>query len=501
MMELQFESCPPQECGIPAEAVAELERRLEESRVRMHGYLLLSGKRIIAEKYRKPYGADTMHRMYSVTKSFVALAVGLLIEEGRLSPEDKICDFFPEKLPEGGAHPWCEEMTIRDMLSMRTCYNSTTYKRCGGDDWTESFFRAEPDHVPGTVFHYDTSSAHVLGALVEKLTGKTLLSYMRERFLDELGFSREAYIIKDPVGVSQGGSGLMCTLRDVARVAWLCSHYGVMPCRTREACASAAERARCGQNGRAEKELLPKGFLKEALRPCVPTDLQPVLDEQCGYGYLFWMPRTEPAEKGGQPEGGFVMYGMGGQLALCFPKRDFCFVTMADTIGNPAGVQSIYDCFYRTIFPHLEEKRAENPAAFEEAEKAAETDQSIAGRKTGREIFSCYANPAGWRRIVFEWDEGWIRFENGEEALKLEFGIGEECRRQQLFGNTGYRCECFGEWKMGHFILKCFVTDEEQGHVWMDFCRKDVRMSVRMAGTGEPFLARFRGSFSGEEIL
>lgn len=472
---LQFESCPPGECGALAQAAAALEEQLQESRVRIHGYLLLSGKKIIAEKYREPYGAGVMHRMYSVTKSFVALAVGLLVKEGKITLEDKICDYFPEKLPEGGAHPWCQEMTIRDMLSMRTCYNSTTYKRYESDDWTESFFRVKPDHVPGTVFHYDTSSVHVLSALVEKLTGTALLDYMREKCLDELGFSKEAYIIRDPVGVSQGGSGLMCTLRDVARVAWLCSHLGILN----------------------RRELLPKAFLQEALCPCVPTDLQPVRDEQCGYGYLFWMPRTQPAALDGSWEDGFVMYGMGGQLAMCFPKKDLCFVTMADTIGNPAGLQIIYDCFYRTVYPCLQEKAEGHPEL--SGQDASRTERGTI-RKADREVFSCYPNSMGWERIAFDWSRSTVTLEHEKECLKLEFGDGEADRRQQLFGNTGYQCECFGEWKMGHFILKCFVTDEEQGHVWMDFCRKDARLSVRMVSTGEPFFARFCGSFSGQEM-
>ena len=148
-----------EECGIPAEAVEELERLFEKRRVRIHGYLLLSGRTIVAEKYYAPYTRESNHRMYSVTKSFVALAVGLLVKKGMVSLEDRICDYFPEKLPEGGAHPWCAEMTIRDMLTMRTCHGSTTYKRYDGGDWTESFFRVMPDHVPGTVFSYDTSSS------------------------------------------------------------------------------------------------------------------------------------------------------------------------------------------------------------------------------------------------------------------------------------------------------------------------------------------------------
>lgn len=42
-----------------------------------------------------------------------------------------------------------------------------------------------------------------------------LLSYLRFKFLDEIGFSANAYILKDPNGVSMGGSGLCATPYDL----------------------------------------------------------------------------------------------------------------------------------------------------------------------------------------------------------------------------------------------------------------------------------------------
>ena len=94
---------------------------------------------------------------------------------------------------------------------MRTCHDKTTYKAPGVTDWVASFFTVPPTHVPGTNFSYDTSSTHTLGALIEKLSGMDLLSYLRFKFLDEIGFSANAYILKDPNGVSMGGSGLCAT--------------------------------------------------------------------------------------------------------------------------------------------------------------------------------------------------------------------------------------------------------------------------------------------------
>lgn len=457
---LQRKNFYHENCGIPKEAIADFEKMLDKLRICIHGYMMLSGQNIIAEHYYAPYHKDSLHRMYSVSKSFTALAIGLLIKKGMISLDDKICSHFPEKLPEEGAHPWCEEMTIRDMLTMRTCHGGTTFKRYGSNDWTESFFRVEPDHIPGTVFSYDTSSSHVLAALVEKLTGMNMLDFMRKEMLNELGFSKEAYMIPDPVGVSQGGSGMMCTLRDMACVAYLCNQYGVF-------------------DGR---ELLPTDYMKEATSNLVPTDLNSKLDEQFGYGYFIWMPREE----------GFTFYGLGGQLAVCFPKYDFCYVTMANVINNPAGVQLLHDCFYQTVYPYLE-KRGQNTTV-QQNDNYGTLDNLI---RTSKETYTFYPNKINWKKVTFDWKHGKLHLVISTEEFVLRFNPQtiynenykhEESWVLQEFLNTGYRSECRGYFKQGHFFLQCFSVDEEQGITQMDFAWKDSRMTVHVVSTADSFI-------------
>lgn len=461
---LTFKNGELEKYQIPAAAIEKMEELLLKRQVRIHGYMLLKGKEILTEKYFAPYQKNDLHRMYSITKSMVALAVGLLEKNGMITLDDKICDYFPEKLPEGGAHPWCEEMTIRDMLTMRTCYASTTYKNYDCDDWTETFFKAKPDHVPGTVFNYDTSSAHVLCALVEKLTGMKMLDYMRQEMLDELGFSKEAYLMPDPVGVSQGGSGVMCTLEDVAKIAYLCNRYGTVD----------------------GKEFLPEQFMRDATANQVPTDIQPKLDEQCGYGYFIWRSR----------EGDFELFGMGGQLALCFPQYDVCFMTMADTIGSPAGLQILHDCFYDTIYPYIENMTKENSGKenTDTSDMADSAKKDILASTQGR-TYQFYPNAMGWTQVTFDWSQSTMHFNIPAGEFTLAFSETEW--KQQKFLNTNYNCECRGIWKMGHFILECFVVDEEQGNVRMDFAWKDSRLSVHIVSTSEPFFIALRKSFQG----
>jgi CubicO group peptidase (beta-lactamase class C family) len=488
--------------GIPEEAVVQLEKWITDHKIHIHGYMLLGGKNILAEKYFAPFNKDSLHRIYSITKSYVALATGLLIKNGLVKIDDKICGYFPEKLPQEGAYPWCEEMTIRDMLQMRTCFATTTYKAYEGCDWTESFFKTEPDHISGTVFNYDTSAAHVLGALVEKLTGMELMDYLRKEVFDKIVFSKKAYTMKDPVGVSQGGSGMMCTLRDMAAVAYLVNHYGTID----------------------GEELIPEDFIRQAVSNLTPTDIQPVPDEQGGYGYFIWMPRTRIGSGDFGSSAGYVMYGMGGQLAVCFPKYDFCFLTIADTIGNSAGLQTLYDSFYYTVYPYLKERRDDNPAAFVSEENSAhsgiywegkngnihmiapensESSNADSGVQNSYvQTYEFYENTHGWKQVTFDFNNSTVEFkyqnqeQNGDTTLTLKYGsdAGIPYSAFSDYGENECLCMCSGECKQGHLILGCYMVDEELGHVCMDFAWKDdKRLSVRCVSTNEPYYQCLKG--------
>ena len=126
----------PEEAGVRPEWVEDYVKELNRRGKMCHSFLMLRHGRVFAEGYWRPFHKDWLHRMYSVSKSFVSAAVGMLIDDGRLRLTDKIVDYFPEQRP---VHPRIEEMTIRDMLMMATCHQYSTYN--GGDmDWLHTFF-------------------------------------------------------------------------------------------------------------------------------------------------------------------------------------------------------------------------------------------------------------------------------------------------------------------------------------------------------------------------
>ena len=283
----------PEAKGISASCIIDTLSEIDIRGISMHSFLLCKDDCLVAEGYYAPVKKNDLHRMFSVTKSFVSIAIGLLQEEGRLSLDDSIVKFFPEYVPNTSeAHPWLLATTIRDMLSMRSCHASTTYDKFSSKtDWVKSFFTVAPTHKPGTVFHYDTSATHTLCALVEKLTGMKMLDYLRNKVLNEIGFSQEAYCLTDGFGVSMGGSGLMATSRDLMCFALLILHNGNL-------------------NG---KQYISADYIKEATSFQTATCVTgPVPSESQGYGLQFWVGEY----------GSIVCYGMGGQLAILVLIRD-----------------------------------------------------------------------------------------------------------------------------------------------------------------------------------
>ncbi len=323
----EFERALPEEVGIPSLSIRKTLEFLDQKEVPMHSLLIMRRDKLIFEKYYKPYEKDTLHRMFSISKTFTALAISLLMDEEKIHYEDKIVSFFPEYVSED-THPWIKEMTIRNLLEMRTCHASTTYKVDMKSNWVESFFTVKPTHKPGTVFHYDTSAAHTLCALVEKLSGTDLLSFLKEKILKYVDFSDDSYMVKDPFGVSIGGSGLMATPMDILKVLYILDKNGEIIC-----------------NDGIKRLLLNPDFIKLATSSISDSIMSaPVPSEAQGYGMQIWQ----------NEKGGFVLYGMGGQLAISIPSEELLIVTCADTQGMAGGNQVIYNAIYDILLPALD---------------------------------------------------------------------------------------------------------------------------------------------------
>jgi len=300
----------------PIDPVGRFVERLQREEVNLHGFLFSVSGRTVAGAYYAPFREGQPHRLYSISKTFTGIAVGMLAEEGRLSLDDFVVRYFPDWLPD---HPskYLLHLKLRDMLRMATCYRRTAYREGVDENWALSFFTGTPDHEPGTVFAYDTGCSQVLAALVKRLSGQDVMDYLEERLFRPLGCQDPRYWLRDPSGCCQGGTGLCMSLRDLHRAAL------------------------CLLNG--GEGIIPGWYVREMSKKHIDTLLQDKKEERFGYGWQCWRTRS-----------GWAMYGMGGQLSIFSAEKQAVLSTIADTRLDPCGVQKIYDAYYEEIDPFVQ---------------------------------------------------------------------------------------------------------------------------------------------------
>ena len=78
---------------------------MDQNCIDLHSFVIMHKGAVVAERYRKPFSAGFLHRMYSSTKSFTGIAVLKLVDEGKLRLEDHICDLFADRFDVSQAHP------------------------------------------------------------------------------------------------------------------------------------------------------------------------------------------------------------------------------------------------------------------------------------------------------------------------------------------------------------------------------------------------------------
>lgn len=470
--------------GVRPEWIERFLDRLEAENVSMHSFLMMRNGKLIYENYYSPYGPNVLHRMFSVTKSIVSLCIGILQSEGRLSLSDHIVDYFPE-FAKDKEEPFLLEMTIEDMLKMQSCHDKTTYKVLKNINWVESFFTVKPSHAPGTVFSYDTSSTHTLCALVEKLSGMELSEFVMEKFGYELGFDERTYCLKDPYGVSMGGSGLMMLPYDLLKLMFVISRGGEY-------------------NG---KRLFDGEYLKKATSKLVDTMGKPSSTEEMqGYGYQFWQVRN----------GGYACYGMGGQLAVYIPQKDIVFVTTADAQAIQGGVQMIYQAFWQEIYEKIDNNDYDIAAKAVEAEnfkkrKIAALPKGISVRdsefagypsKASKDVYSMEyvfeENSMGLTNISYELEDtkGKLCYTNQSGTHTLLFSFGENMVQNfPVYGHICGASACLAD--RNTLWIKVQLIDESVGTVWIELALKDDTCTVMMRKVEETLYNEFQGMATG----
>lgn len=314
----QFPRSTPEAHGISSAALLTFVQTIEQQIDALHSFMLLRHGQVVAEGWWSPYAADEPHMLFSLSKSFTSTAIGLAVAEGRLAVTDRVLSFFPEEAP-AEVSDNLAAMRIHDLLAMATGHteDTTAYLRQDPDgNWARAFLARPVDRTPGTHFVYNSGATYMLSALLQKITGMTLVEYLRPRLFDPLGID---YATWDscPRGINVGGWGLWITTDSIARFGQLYL-----------------------QQGRWQgQQLVPTDWVAAASTKQVSNGSKPESDWEQGYGYQFWRCRHN-AYRG---DGAF------GQYCIVMPEQD---AVLAITSGLK-DMQAPLNVIWEKLLPAL----------------------------------------------------------------------------------------------------------------------------------------------------
>ena len=145
----------------------------------VHHVMVLRHGHVVAEVHPAPFRDQDAHTLYSASKTFVALAVGLAISDNRLRLNDRVAAIMHDQLPDTVSAALAQ-MTIDNLLTMSSGIKPDWTMRNNVDNWLRTWL-AYPVGEPGQHLFYDSMSTYMLSAIVQRVMGKTVLQLLDER--------------------------------------------------------------------------------------------------------------------------------------------------------------------------------------------------------------------------------------------------------------------------------------------------------------------------------
>ena len=415
----------PEDAGIVPAGIADLVRALDESGG-AHSLMVVRHGRVVAEHWWHPHAADQRHTMFSVSKTFTAMAVGLAVHEGLITLDDRVVELLADDLPADPSDN-LRAMTVRHLLTMTAGFEFDTMNAITDDEmpWVRTILAVPVVRAPGSRFLYDTGVTHLLAAIMHRVTGQRLLDWLTPRLLAPLGIEGATWQ-QSSEGIDAGGFGMNLTSEHMAAFGQLLL-----------------------QGGRwGDSQLIPAEWVADATRHhSDPSVMGWGPESMVGYGYQLWHCTARGAYRA---DGAF------GQFIVVWPEHKAVVVI---TSGLPFETQNEQ---LARIWRHLE-------PAFDRA--PAEPTASRADLHLPLPSGSAW--PEGLGDLAFAWEGGSLAVRRDGELAVIETAELTVAAGLGAWFDNGPRVPVDGE----HRILF-------GAYAWAD----ERTLVIRGAVTGTPYV-------------
>lgn len=193
-------------------------KKIDELMKRYHDYGQFNGSILVAENgkvvYKKgfgmanmewaiPNGTDTKFRIASITKQFTAALILQLAEEGKIKLDAKLIEYLADYRKDTG-----EKVTVHQLLNHTSGipdYTNIGSNPYSAADFVKKHVSGALEFEPGSKYKYNNGGYSILGAIIEKVTGKSYETVLQERIFKPLGMTNSGFERHSPLLEKRAG--------------------------------------------------------------------------------------------------------------------------------------------------------------------------------------------------------------------------------------------------------------------------------------------------------
>ena len=287
----------PEEQGFDSAKIAEGLLAIKENGTLIHSLMVLRNDKVILDAYFYPYDGSIYHDLASVTKSVMTTLIGIAADQGKLSLDDTMLSFFPDR-EIANLDERKPKITIGHLASMSSGLDCdriddeiTMNKMRASDDWVQYSLDLPVVKEPGEGFTYCGVNMHLLSAILQKATGMSALDFAQKNLFGPLGIE-DVYWPADPQGVTHGWGDLCLKPADMAKLGSLYLHNGQWQ----------------------SQQIISRRWVESALQAYKKGTGRV---EDYGYGWWIGQPDNEPE---------FLATGNAGQKIKVYPRLNLIIV-------------------------------------------------------------------------------------------------------------------------------------------------------------------------------
>ncbi|HEY9881124.1 MAG TPA: serine hydrolase [Leptolyngbyaceae cyanobacterium] len=251
----------PQEQTIPPAALKAAVSYAQEQN--SSALLILHRGKLVLEQYWQGYSSSSLSNSMSMSKSVLALLIGIAIEEGHIgSVQDAVSRYLPEWSKDSRG-----DLTIEDLLYMQSGLRNDDRTDTTASDLVKMYLSSDADRValhvpqiepPRQRYDYNNVNSQILSIILERATGESYADYLSTRLWQPLQ-AADAFVWLDrPGGRAKPFCCLFAAPRDWVRLGQMLLNQGKV----------------------GQRQVVPNDWLERML---APSPIEPT------YGYHIWV--------------------------------------------------------------------------------------------------------------------------------------------------------------------------------------------------------------------